>query len=89
MLSTQRRECIEILRQVQSDAFRLSIEEETDQDILFQLIPILNESDLARTEHEFAQLRRNIFQSQREARNGDAIRARLQRLQEERQSRDL
>lgn len=64
---TQRRECIEILRQVQSDAFRLSIGEETDQDILFQLIPILNEIDLARTEHE---LRRNFSKPARGSKSG-------------------
>lgn len=85
---TQRRECIEILRQVQSDAFWLSIKEETDQDIiLFQLIPILKESEPARTEHRFAQLRSDFIQRQGEARSRDAIRARLTRLQEERQSR--
>lgn len=87
---TQRGECIEILRQVQSDAFQLRIKEETDQAIiLFQLIPISNQSDLARTEHGFTQLRHNIFQRQREARSRNAIRARFKRLQQERQSRDL
>lgn len=87
---TQREECIQILRQVQSHAFQLIIEEETDQDrILFQLIPISNQSDLARTEHRFAQFGHNILQRQRESRSRHAIRARFERLQQERQSRDL
>lgn len=87
---TRRGECIEILRQIQSDAFQLEIEEGTDQDIIrFQLIPILSESDIARTEHEFAQFGQNIFRRQRESRSQHAIRARFERLQEERQSRDL
>ncbi len=83
---TQREKCVEILCRVQSGAFHLSINEETDQDIIrFQLIPILSESDLARTAHEFAQFRHDLIQTQRDSRSQRAVRTRFERLREERQ----
>lgn len=83
---TQRGKCVEILSRVQSSAYHLRINEETDQDIIrFQLIPILRESDLDRTAYDFARSGQNFIQGQRDSRSRSAIRTRLERLRKERQ----
>lgn len=83
---TQRGECVEILSRVQSSAYHLRINEETDQGIIrFQLIPILMESDFDRTTYDFAQSGQNFIQGQRDSRSRSAIRTRLERLRKERQ----
>lgn len=83
---TQRAKCVEILSGVQSSAYHLRINEETDQGIIrFQLIPILRESDLDRTAYDFARSGQNFIQGQRDSRSRSAIRTRLERLRKERQ----
>lgn len=83
---TQQGKCVEILSQVQSHAFDLRISKETDQDIIcFQLIPILSESDLARTAHEFSRFAHGIITEKHNLRSRRAIRIRFERLREEEQ----
>lgn len=83
---TQRGKCVEMLSRVQSSAFHLRINEETDRDtIRFQLIPLLSESDFARTANEFAQSGYDFIQGQRDSRSRRAIRARFERLRDEQQ----
>jgi hypothetical protein len=81
---TQQGKCVQIISQVQSHAFRLEINEETDLDIIrFQLIPILSESDLARTAHEFSRFARDTIKEKHEFRSRRAIQIRFERLREE------
>ena len=74
-------ECVEMLFQVQSDAFALKFKKKTSQGIMiFQLIPVLSERDLVQTGHDFVRNQRDRLQSRLYSRSLNAVRTRWQQI---------